>query len=61
MVAVVVAKQMAMNKRKLSPKQRRRKKDIAFDKKYKGKRFDIKGNVIGKVRVVSGGKADGNK
>ena len=52
---------MAMNKRKLSPKQRRRKRDIAFDKKYKGKRFDMKGNVIGKVRVVSGGKADGNK
>ena len=51
---------MAIKKNKLSPKQRRRKRDIAFDKKYKGKRFDMKGNVIGKVRVVSGGRADGN-
>ena len=50
---------MAIKKNKTSPRNKLGKN---FGRRIqKGKRFDINGNVIGKVRVVSGGKADGNK
>ena len=39
---------------------KKKKKQKKFDKQYKGKRFDMKGYVVGSVKKVSGGKADGN-